>query len=500
MTKQRSTVQPARERLAFNLGPRSVPGRGLVDAALAAGAEPTFATAVRAEPRDWGYFGLLAFTAVLLSRPQDHIRALAPLRIAEICALVGILPMLLHRFARRLPVFRVTPETIGLLLFGFAFLATAPFSIWPGGSIGIFTDLYLKVLVVFVLMMNTLTTRKRLEQITWLVLICCGWIAAQSVADYARGINLVEGNRLAGPVGGIFSNPNDLAMNMVTFLPVAVVFATFRRYSTAARLAAAGIAALMLATIVFTKSRGGMIGLAAMIVTLILLGQKIRRGYGITVIIALLAATPFMPASFWARMASITNDQLDKTQFTGTRETRRNLMIAGIDTFLERPFTGVGAGQFQNYNPPWRKEQWNETHNAVIQVAAEMGALGLVAFVFLIARAAIAAAATRRMLSWPRRRQRAPDPLALAMDEDDRRWLFANSVGMTAALVGWFVCSMFASVAYNWTFYYVLALIVAGRELTRDRLAAGRVAQHLAGRPATVPAAGLASTMVPNRA
>jgi hypothetical protein len=45
---------------------------------------------------------------------------------------------------------------------------------------------------------------------------------------------------------------------------------------------------------------------------------------------------------------------------------------------------------------------------------------------------------------------------------------------MTAGLVGWFVCSMFASVAYNWTFYYLLALIVAARELTRDRIAAGK--------------------------
>jgi hypothetical protein len=30
---------------------------------------------------------------------------------------------------------------------------------------------------------------------------------------------------------------------------------------------------------------------------------------------------------------------------------------------------------------------------------------------------------------------------------------------------------MFASVAYSWTFYYLLALTVAARELTRDRLA-----------------------------
>ena len=45
---------------------------------------------------------------------------------------------------------------------------------------------------------------------------------------------------------------------------------------------------------------------------------------------------------------------------------------------------------------------------------------------------------------------------------------------MTAGLIGWFVCSLFASVAYNWTFYYLLALIVVGHELARDRLAAGR--------------------------
>jgi hypothetical protein len=45
-----------------------------------------------------------------------------------------------------------------------------------------------------------------------------------------------------------------------------------------------------------------------------------------------------------------------------------------------------------------------------------------------------------------------------------------HTVGMTAGLVGWFVCAMFASVAYSWTFYYVLALLVAGRELTFDQV------------------------------
>ena len=55
--------------------------------------------------------------------------------------------------------------------------------------------------------------------------------------------------------------------------------------------------------------------------------------------------------------------------------------------------------------------------------------------------------------------------------------LSCHSIAMTAGLAGWFVCSMFASVAYNWTFYYLLALIVAGRELTHDRLAAALAQQ-----------------------
>ena len=53
---------------------------------------------------------------------------------------------------------------------------------------------------------------------------------------------------------------------------------------------------------------------------------------------------------------------------------------------------------------------------------------------------------------------------------------------MIAAMVGWTICSLFASVAFNWTFYYVFALAVAGREIIASR----RIAAEPA--PTTVPA------------
>ena len=480
------------ERLAFNSGPKRVPGQRAIDAALARDAEPTFATAPYAEPRDWGYAGLLAFTAVLLLRPQDQVSGLAPLHIAEICAFIGIGPMLLHRFARRLPVFRVTPETMGLVGFGVVILATAPFSIWPGGAFELFFDSYLKIVIVFVLMMNTLTTPKRLDQLTWLIVCCCGYIAARAVFDYARGINLVEGGRVAGAVSGMFGNPNDLALNMVTFMPAALMVALTRRHSTLRRLTAAAIAALMLATVVFTKSRGGALGMGVMLAAVLFLGRKVRPGFTAMALGAVLLATPFMPASFWERMSTIADEQQDKSHYTGSSEARRVLVQEGLDAFMSYPLTGIGAGQFKNYNPPERKERWRETHNALIQVAAETGLFGLALFAFLIVRGAMAAAKTRRLLAKPQRRQD-PDPMSLVMTDEERRSLYAYTAAMTAGLIGWFTCSLFASVAYSWTFYYLLALIVATRELAKARLAAGRTLAGEGVQSATVPSAGISA-------
>jgi putative inorganic carbon (hco3(-)) transporter len=463
----RDRFSPPRERLTFNDRIGSVPKRGYRD--TVEDAPVTFADAPQAEPRDWGYFGLLAFTAVLLLRPQDQLPALAILRPAEICAFIGIAPMVLHRLSHRLPVFRITPETFGLMLFGAVILATAPFSIWPGGAFHEFFDSYFKVVIVFVLMMNTLTTTKRLERLMWLVVLCIGYIAALALANYARGLNLVENGRLAGPVSGIFGNPNDLALNMVSFLPAAIVIAISRRQSAAKRLVAAGIVVLMTATVVLTKSRGGTLGLVSMLVALVWLGGRARRGLGVAIVAAAVLAVPFLPEAFWSRMSSMVDEQQDKTQFTGSSEARRVVMMEGVDAFLEHPFTGVGAGQFKNYNPPERQERWREAHNVLIQVASETGIAGLLIFTFLLARAVMAAAETRRIL-----RSRKGVAGRVPLERDEREALHDHAIAMSAGLFGWFVCAMFASVAYSWTFYYLLAMTVTARELARGRARAAR--------------------------
>jgi hypothetical protein len=72
-----------------------------------------------------------------------------------------------------------------------------------------------------------------------------------------------------------------------------------------------------------------------------------------------------------------------------------------------------------------------------------------------------------------------PEPPLIAPAQAE--YLDAHAVAVTAALVGWFVCALFASVAYQWTFYYLLALATAPHAILVRELREGRAAH--ASRP-----------------
>jgi len=425
-------------------------------------------SAAAAENRtDWPYLGLMVFTAMLFFRPQDLITPLRMLPMAEIAALFALGTLITGRLGRGLPLSRTTPEVIAVLAFALCILALAPFSVWMGGAIHTFTDLYAKVVLIFVLMVNTLTSPRRIEQFTWLIVIASGYIAGRTVLDYARGINLIENNRVQGAVGGMFKNPNDLALNMVAVLPLAGLF-VFRPISPIRRGVAALAGFLMLFTIVATQSRAGTVGLVAMI--LVLAANIVKRKPGLVFAAALVGmlALPLLPSSYLQRIASITDKNLDQT---GSREARSILLRESYDAFLAHPLTGVGAGQFKNYNPDERQEAWRESHNVVLQVAAELGIGGVILFGFLVVRGFSGPIQTRRLLRrFEADRGSKGNATGAPLDPRERDLFTTHAEVLSAALAGWFVCALFASVAYHWTFYYLLALAVVPRDYLRARL------------------------------
>jgi probable O-glycosylation ligase (exosortase A-associated) len=417
---------------------------------------PTSGPAERAAPETdrSAFYGLLAFTFVLFFRPQDSLPILQPLHLADLTAIFAVLSLVRERLSRGAAISSLSRELILVLALAAVMIVTAPFSIWPGGAITAFTDLFFKVIVVFTLMLNTVTTRERLSRFITIVVLGTSYIGVRAVLDYVRGVNLYEDGRVGGAVGGLFGNPNDMALNMVTFLPLAVSLALLRGRPLVRALAVVGVPAIA-AAIIFSKSRGGTVGLVLMLVVLLFQMRRIRPGVAVAVLALSLATIPLLPPSFLLRMSSIYNPDEDPT---GSREARRRLLREGYEAFLDNPIVGLGAGQFSNYQPDKRDEPWRETHNAVLQVASELGVIGLLLFVILVASGFAAVLRATTAL----RRSRHPPPNGSRA----RHELEVLGAALVAGLAGWFAAAMFASVAYYWTFYIVLGLAVTYREIT----------------------------------
>jgi O-antigen ligase len=411
----------------------------------------------------------LLFTAILFLRPQDIIPPLGALHLAELSAIGGLIALVLGRLRRREPITRWTPELVAVFAFGAIILGTAPFSIWTGGSVAIFIELYAKVILVYLLAVNVLDSPDRLERLTWVLVLSVGYIGFRAVVDYVRGVNLIShGTRVMGSVGGIMQNPNDLALNMVAFLPLAA-FSAMRPVSMIKRLLAAGCALFMVGAIVASGSRGGSLGFAAMILVLAVIVMRQRPGLVIAGALAMMCALPLLPDNYWRRIESITDSSKDDSQ---SGDARKRLFGESFDAFVQNPLTGVGAGEFKDWNPDKRIEAWHESHNVWLQVGAELGIFGLAVFAFLVSRSFRAVVQTRRLLR--RSKQTKPADPSTDLSAYDFALLDAHSSAMAASLVGWFVCAFFASVAYNWTFYYLLILATAPREMLVPRTRGAR--------------------------
>src|SRR5438874_3768473 len=307
------------ERLTFNLSslrgrPGIVRGRAGMQAPRKSRVAATAARVTRAvrERYDWYYLWMLAFTALLFFRPQDQVPGVEALHLAEMTAIAGLAAMAVRRLSAGQTIVKVNSEVVGVMALGGVILLTLPFSTWPSGSLKVFSDIYVKIILIFALMISTITSPRRIRQMTWIMISASSYIALRAVFDYVRGVNLVEGDRVHGAVGGMFKNPNDLALNLVTFLaPTLFIILQDRKMSR--RLIASAMALTMLAAIVCTKSRSGFLGLVVMTLVVAYYTFRVRPGLLIAGVLAGFLALPMMPDSFWNRMDSIMDAQQDPT-------------------------------------------------------------------------------------------------------------------------------------------------------------------------------------------
>jgi O-antigen ligase len=138
-----------------------------------------------------------------------------------------------------------------------------------------------------------------------------------------------------------------------------------------------------LVAILLTGSRGSFI--AAVLALLMFpcsLGsfsknEKILGGLALVLVVAL--GLTFVPATTWDRMGSIQGEISE-----GTLTKRTYIWSAGLEAYREHPVLGVGAGAFEA-GVVKRLDVAYVAHNSYLSVLVELGAVGLILFLALLA-------------------------------------------------------------------------------------------------------------------
>jgi putative inorganic carbon (HCO3(-)) transporter len=387
------------------------------------------------------YVGLYLFSIMVLFRPYETIPGLGFLSAtAYYFALATLAIFIPSQLATEGTLTMLSTEVKAVLAMTFIALITIPIAKDPGIAWDTFNDSFIKAVVIFIVLVNVVRTRKRLMNLMWLSFGIGLYLAVSALSMYMRGEFNVEEYRVAVDVGGMFGNPNEMAMHFVMMTPIVIALGIAAQ-SKLMRWVYFGLAVLFVAANMVTFSRGGFLGLIA---CLCVLAWKIGRRYRLNVAIvsvvvggiAMIAA----PGNYGLRMLSIFIPGLD---VVGSSDQRRVLLERSLFVTARNPW-GIGIGNF-----PIVGVRNLQTHNAFTQVSAELGILGLIAYlVFMISPFRKLGAIERSLF-----------------DADDLNWFYYVAIGLQASIIGYMVSSFFASVAYNWFIYYLIAYAVAFRRI-----------------------------------
>jgi O-antigen ligase len=324
------------------------------------------------------FFWLSAFYLVYCARPQELIPGLGWLPVAKVTAALALISLVLSvgRSSRKLS--NLPREAYYLIaLIGLLFISALLSPVWKGGAFFTVLD-FSKVCVLWVLAFLVITSFERLRRVMY---IQAASVAIISAIALSKGYSV---NRLNGVVGGIYSNPNDLAFAIVLSLPLGLALLLTAKGSFAK---AAWCLALLLMGVALlrTASRAGFIDLLfAGTVCLWQIGIKARRFYLIpasVVIGAVLLAVA--GGALTERLSAASSDNPSQQQETANAsyEERRLLMEKALGAIAQYPVLGVGAENFVIYSGLWL-----EVHAAYLQIAVEGGIPVLILYLLFFYR------------------------------------------------------------------------------------------------------------------
>jgi putative inorganic carbon (HCO3(-)) transporter len=149
---------------------------------------------------------------------------------------------------------------------------------WLGGALRGFLD-FAPVVFFYVLIRTAIDTPERLRRFAFVFVVLNVLLAVNGIVEYHTGLGLGDvrpvglENRIRGT--GIFNDPNDLGMTLVMSVPLAAWAFFDRTRPFWQRALAVLLVAPILTAIVYTNSRGAVLGMCAVVMAFALRQFKV---------------------------------------------------------------------------------------------------------------------------------------------------------------------------------------------------------------------------------
>jgi O-antigen ligase len=404
------------------------------------------------------FAALFLFTIVLYGRPAEFYPSIWTNSLALIVGIVTLLLFVVTQITIEGNLTARPTEVNLVLLFMMTGLLSIPFAIDPPIAWSEFSGTFVRGILIFVVIINVVRTEGRLKALLFLSVITALVLSVQAINDYRLGLMTVEGYRAAGRGRGIFGNTNDMALYLVTTLPISIAF-FFGSRKPLWKAIHVACAAMMIFGILLSYSRGAFLGVLVVFIFLALrLGKRSKFEIAVLLVAVLAAIILMAPSGYSDRLLSIFMPGMDSN---GSADSRRGELFRSIYVALRHPLLGVGMGNYQAN----MSNRGLVTHNSYTQVAAEMGMTALVLYVSFIIRP------FRKLSNIVRE--------TFAVREDSHFYYLA--LGLQASLLVYMVSSFFLSVAYAWNVYYLVGYAVCFRRIYES--STGKAAKVEKGKP-----------------
>jgi probable O-glycosylation ligase (exosortase A-associated) len=387
----------------------------------------------------WYVFSLGNFHTLIWGGP------FAGLNYAYVIAVLTCLSWCFSRTdQKRLPITSLVTLT---LLFSIWITITSWFALAPGEDVWNKWITVQKILFMCLVGYALTTTRERLNQLIWAVVLTIGlWGVKGALSSMLHG-----GSEIHGPDGGMLADNNDFGLGLVVMLPLVFYqwhLATNRHVRRGLML----MGFLVTLAVFFTYSRGALVGVCAMGAVFWL---RSRAKFTTALLIAALAVSIYSvaPEQWFKRMGTIETYQDDGSAMSRIHLWQVSLRIAEL-----HPITGGGfrvtfwptvTNNMLRGTDLGRLTKPRAAHSIYFDALSEHGWVGLFLFLMIFGYSWVNCA-------WLIRHSR---------NKPDLVW--ANLLGRMgqAVLVGYATAGAFASQAYLDEYWCIIFIFEAARRL-----------------------------------